>query len=180
MIIRIWNGLKRRSAARVLRWRGASIGKCCWLRDIEVPRNAYDVCLADQVSLDRGVVLLATGSKSGEPRIQIGTSTYVNRYTMVDASQSIRIGSNCMIGPFCYITDHDHGTAASTLIQSQELISRPVVIEDDVWIGAHVCILKGVRLGKGSVIGAGSVVTKNVGPCEVVAGVPARVVSTRF
>lgn len=82
-----------------------------------------------------------------------------------------------MIGPYCYITDHDHGTGGEGAISDQALIEAPVKVGDDVWIGAHAMILKGVSIGDKAVIGAGAVVTTDVGPGERVAGVPARLIA---
>jgi acetyltransferase-like isoleucine patch superfamily enzyme len=79
-----------------------------------------------------------------------------------------------MIGPYCYITDHDHGVDEQGPISAQALVEAPVKVGDNVWIGAHSVILKGVSIGDNAVIGAGAVVTMDVGPGERVAGVPAR------
>lgn len=65
-------------------------------------------------------------------------------------------------------------------IQDQPLIGKEVVIEDDVWIGAHATILKGVRIGRGAVVGAGAVVTRSVPEYSVVAGVPAEIKRSRI
>jgi acetyltransferase-like isoleucine patch superfamily enzyme len=92
---------------------------------------------------------------------------------MLDAHSQISIGRNCMIGPYCYITDANHGRAPGVLVKDQQMEPRPVVIEDDVWLGARVVVLPGVRLGRGCVIGAGAVVTHDVPPGAVFAGVPA-------
>ena len=178
-MLRQIDAILRRVRAIRLRLAGVRIARNCWIQAIEVPRNAFDIQLAEGVALDRGVILLATGERLSQPRISIGSCTYVNRHTMIDTSHQIRIGRNCMIGPFCYITDHDHGTALGKNIQEQPLIGEPVVIEDDVWIGAHVAILKGVRISAGAVIGAGAVVTHNVAANAIVAGVPARQIGTR-
>jgi len=179
MMIRAWNGGIRRLRAIWLRWHGVRCSGSVWLQAIEIPRNHFDVELQDGVALDRSVTLLATGPQKSWCRIVIGRSTYINRFTMIDASDSIRIGANCMIGPFCYITDHDHGTIAGIPVNQQALIGEPVVIEDDVWIGAHVTVLKGIRIGTGAVVGAGAVVTRDVLPNTIVAGVPARVIASR-
>ena len=112
-------------------------------------------------------------------RIRIGSRTYVNRFTMFDASEAVVVGERCMIGPHCYVTDHDHGTAADAETGSQPLRSSETRIGNDVWIGAGVIILKGVAIGDGAVLGAGAVVTSDVPANAIAVGVPARVVGKR-
>jgi maltose O-acetyltransferase len=163
-----------------LRLLGARIGRKCWIRRIRVPRNPWDIVISEGVALDDYVVLLTTGSRVDTPRLVIGGGTYVNRFTMFDASESIEVGSNCLIGPFCYITDHDHGTEQAARIAEQPLIGSPVRIGSNVWIGAGALILKGASIGDGAIIGAGAVVTRPVRSGEKVAGVPARVIGSRF
>lgn len=126
-------------------------------------------------ALDRGVVLLCSGERQAEPKIRIGTRTYVNRHTMIDAAVSIEIGEDCGIGPFCYITDHDHGFEEGKAPLQGALRSQPTRIGDRVWIGAQVTVLKGVNIGEGAVIGAGSVVTHDIPPSSIAVGIPARV-----
>jgi maltose O-acetyltransferase len=157
-----------------LRLLGVQIGRKCWIRRIHVPRNPWDIVIGNGVSLDDNVVLLTSGSRSDVARVDIGAGTYVNRYTMFDASERIEVGSNCLIGPFCYITDHDHGTKLPGLIAKQPLFSSPVRIGSNVWIGAGAIILKGVSIGNSAVVGAGAVVTRDVCSGETVAGVAAR------
>jgi maltose O-acetyltransferase len=166
---------------RILRLRllGVRIGRKCWIRRVRVPRNPWDIVIDDTVAIDDDVVLLTSGSRRTTPRLIIGGGTYVNRFTMFDASEGIEIGRNCLIGPFCYITDHDHGTQAFASIAEQPLVGAPVRIGSDVWIGAGAIILKGVSIGTGAVIGAGAVVTRNVRSNEKVAGVPARAIGCR-
>ena len=93
-----------------LRLLGVRIGRRCWIRRIHVPRNPWDIVISDGVALDDYVVLLTTGLRGKAPKLVIDSGTYINRFTMFDASESIEVGRNCLIGPFCYITDHDHGT----------------------------------------------------------------------
>jgi maltose O-acetyltransferase len=163
------------SRVRILRLGllGVRFGRKCWIRRIHVPRNPWDIALDDMVALDDEVVLLTTGTRGAGPKLRIGRSTYVNRFTMFDASLSISIGAECMIGPYCYITDHDHG-AGEGPVSAQALVEAPVTVGNNVWIGAHAVILKGVSIGDNAVIAAGAVVTADVGPGERVAGVPAR------
>ena len=136
--------------------------------------------ISDGVALDDYVVLLTTGSRGNAPRLVIEGGTYVNRFTMFDASESIEVGRNCLIGPFCYITDHDHGIDAASSIAEQPLVGSPVRIGSRVWIGAGAIILKGVTIGNGAVIGAGAVVTRHVNAGEKVAGLPARTIGSRI
>src|SRR5262245_8626945 len=167
---------------RIMRWRllGVRIGHKCWIRRISIPRNPWDIAISDGAALDDDVVLLTTGSRGAMPKLVIGGGTYVNRFTMFDAMESIEVGCNCLIGPFCYITDHDHGVEQAGSIAEQPLLERGVRIGSDVWIGAGAIILKGVTIENGAVIGAGAVVTRDVRSGEKVAGVPARTMGSRF
>lgn len=162
-----------------LRLLGVHIGRNCWLRRIHVPRNPWDIVIDDMVALDDQVVLLTSGRRGNTPRLVIGRGTYVNRFTMFDASERIEVGHNCLIGPLCYITDHDHGVDKPGLMAEQPLVGKPVRIGSNVWIGAGAIILKGVTIGSGAVIGAGTVVTRDVCSGEKVAGVPARTIGSR-
>ena len=167
-------GLSSRLRIAALRACGAQIAPRCRLVGVRVPRNPWDIAIETGVAIDDGVVLLTTGARSSEPRIRIGRNVYINRYAIFDASLSIIVESHAMIGPYCYITDHDHGTSPHELVQAQPLIEAPVVIGENAWLGARVTVLKGVTIGAGAVVGAGSVVTKSVPPGARVAGVPAR------
>ncbi len=168
------------SRLRIARLRalGAAIGPGCRLMRIEVPKNPWDIRLEVGSALDRDVTLLAVGSRGTAPRIHIGAGCYVNRGTMFDASLSIVVGADVMIGPYCYITDHDHGTEPGQLVSAQPLVEAPVVIGRNVWMGAGVVVLKGVTIGEGAVVGAGSVVSRSIPAGVRVAGVPARLIRT--
>ena len=178
-LIRYPRAIATRVRIARLRLMGMKIGRKCWIRRVRVPRNPWDIVIGDRVALDDDVVLLTTGSRGTAPKLSIGEGTYVNRFTMFDASECIEVGQNCLIGPFCYITDHDHGTEEAASIAAQPLVSRPLKIGDNVWIGAGAIILKGVRVGNGAIVGAGAVVTRDIGAGETVAGVPGRVIGLR-
>lgn len=93
----------------------------------------------------------------------------------------VTIGNDVMMGPECIIYTSNHGMDRTDIPMWRQKSSEtePVVIEDDVWFGARVIVLPGVRIGKGSVIGAGSVVTRDVEPYSIVAGNPAKVIRMR-
>jgi maltose O-acetyltransferase len=179
-VIRYPSAIAIRLRMARLRLLGVRIGRKCWIRCICVPRNPWDIVIDDMVSLDDHVVLLTTGARTNKPRLVIGGGTYVNRFTMFDASESIEVGPKCLIGPYCYITDHDHGIGQTGPIAEQPLVGSPVRIGSNVWIGAGAIILKGVIVGNDAVIGAGAVVTRHVCAREKVAGVPAQLIGKRL
>lgn len=96
-------------------------------------------------------------------------------------SSHVTIGNDVMMGPECMIFTSNHGMDRLDIPMWKQKHSepRPVVIGNDVWIGARVIILPGVHIGDGSVIGAGSVVTKDVEACSIVAGNPAKLIRKR-
>jgi acetyltransferase-like isoleucine patch superfamily enzyme len=103
--------------------------------------------------------------------IRIGTGTYLNRNTEIVAAESVTIGRDCKIARDVMIMDTDQHP-----IPGAALVVRPVTIEDRVWIGARAIVLKGVTIGHDAIVAAGSVVTRDVPPRALAAGVPARVV----
>lgn len=91
------------------------------------------------------------------------------------------VGRDVMMGPRCCILASSHDTRSTSVPMNQQgfLPDRVVVIEDDVWIGANVTVLPGRTIGRGSIVGAGAVVTRDVPPYTVVGGNPATVVAQR-
>jgi len=180
MITRIAKAILSRLRAWNLKRNGATISGSVWLQSIEVPRNHWDIRLGDGVALDRGITLIATGERTASPRIRIGDRSYINRHSIIDASERITIGKDCLIGPFCYLTDHDHDQskedASGQLQPAATLINAPTTLGDQVWLGAHVTILKGVTIGDHATVGAGSVVTHDIPAHATAVGNPARVI----
>lgn len=104
----------------------------------------------------------------------IGEGTWINTgFTVVDDAP-VRIGSRVLIGPHVTISTAGHPVHPALRITSAQF-SAPVTIEDEAWVGAHVVLLPGVTVGRGSVVAAGAVVAKDVPPMCVVGGVPARI-----
>jgi len=176
-VLKLFNRAAMGCASRlrnvVYRRLGVEMREYCWLRAIEIPRNWSDIVL-EGCALDRGVTLLCSGDiKRG--KLRIGHGCYINRNTIFDAHESIQVGRSVMIGPGCFITDGNHSMTRSQSIKSQPITSSPVSIQDEAWLGAHVVVLPGVTIGRGAVIGAGSVVTKDVPEFAIAYGVPAAV-----
>lgn len=112
--------------------------------------------------------------------ISIGDDVRIHPMTYLDASAGIEIGSHVGISPGVSIYSINHRYRdADHLYSEQGYEFGNVLIEDDVWIGARSVILAGVRLARGTVVAAGTVVTKDTEPYSVVAGVPARIISRR-
>jgi acetyltransferase-like isoleucine patch superfamily enzyme len=118
--------------------------------------------------------------------ISIGDHVFIGKGAVFLASDSaITIGNKVMFGPCVLIMGGDHNTSEVGRYMIDVKRKRPsddlpVVIEDDVWIGAGAIILKGVTIGRGSIVAAGSVVTRSIPEFSVAAGVPARVIKPRF
>jgi acetyltransferase-like isoleucine patch superfamily enzyme len=113
-------------------------------------------------------------------RLSLGANVFFNRGVFVTARAPISIGDNTSVGSYTIINSGDHRYQdRTTPVRTQGHELRPIVIEEDVWIGSHAVILKGVRLGRGCVVAAGAVVAADVPPFTVVGGVPARPIAMR-
>lgn len=113
-------------------------------------------------------------------KINIGEHVLIDDCCFISSQNSIFIGNNVLIAAYSFITDFNHSFESREIpIRTQGYVRKAVYIEDDVWIGAHSIILPGVKIGKGAVVGAGSVVTKSVAPYTIVAGSPAKVIHKR-
>jgi maltose O-acetyltransferase len=107
--------------------------------------------------------------------LEIGEYTGLTYGCIIEANSTIKIGRNALIGFESVIIDSDyHGIEDRNDIPAPQ----PITIEDNVWVGARCMILKGVTIGEGSVIGAGSLVTKSIPPRSLAVGSPARVIKT--
>ena len=111
--------------------------------------------------------------------IQIGEDTRLNRGCTLTSYAQIRIDDFTIIGEFVSIRDANHGLKRGEPMRYQPHTCEQILIGRDVWIGRGSCILPGVTIGEGAVIGANSVVTKDVPEFGIAAGVPARVIKIR-
>jgi len=165
-----------------------------------VLRHPGKISIGERVSIDDDVLLDASGA--GEKGISLGDGVIVSRSCVLQGKtgpltignradigcncifssvSGIEIGQSTLIAGHCYIGG---GRYRSDLLEipmmDQGMYSEgPVILGDDVWLGAGVIVLDGVRIGRGSIIGAGSVVTKEIPEYSVAVGVPARVIGTR-
>jgi maltose O-acetyltransferase len=136
----------------------------CWLKLILKKCGA-------RLQVQRPFVIL------GPAQVAIGDDVSFGAYLHIWGMGGVTIGNRVMIGSHVAITSLTHDYTAAAMKGTS--IARPIVIEDDVWLGTHCVILPGVCVGRGAVVAAGAVVTEDVPPYTVVAGVPARLLKRR-
>jgi acetyltransferase-like isoleucine patch superfamily enzyme len=125
---------------------------------------------------------LIVGTDVARPgrHIHIGDRCGIGEYSSVGGSGGVSIGRDTIIGQYFSAHPENHNFEdLSRPIREQGTTRMPIDIEEDCWLGARVTVLGGVTIGKGSVIAAGSVITRDVPPFSIVAGVPGRVVGSR-
>lgn len=155
-----------------VRFRGAELG-----RRVRVSGRPRVVAIGT-MRIGSGVQIYSTLARSEfvadhGATLEIGDRTLVNFGTSIVAIERVTIGAHCHIGPHCYILDNSfHELEPERRLERPR--SRPITIEDNVWLGARVIVMPGVTIGRDSVVGAGSVVTKDIPSRTLAAGVPAK------
>lgn len=125
----------------------------------------------DYVTISRGVMIRPSGYYGGDygRGLVMGEHSSIGPYGYIGCSGKINIGKNVMLGPKCSLFAENHVFSdTKSTIKSQGVKWRGITIEDDCWIGSNVIILDGVTIGKGSVIGAGTLVSKDVAAGSIV------------
>lgn len=145
------------------------------------PSAKLDIVHGGQISIGEnteilsGVILMTYGGK-----ISIGKNCSINPYTILYGHGDLVIGDNVLIAGQCMLIPANHRFERLDIpINQQGVSSKGIIIEDDVWIAGGCQILDGVVIGKGSIVAAGSVVTKSIEPYSIVAGIPAVVKKMR-
>jgi len=157
------------------------IGPQCFIDDyvtIYAHPDGGSIRLGRGVHLYRGTIIEVGAGGS----VTIGDDTHIQSSCNIKGFLgSTHIGRNVQIAPHCVLSPYEHGfDDVESPIRAQPITtSGDIVLEDDAWLGASVMVLDGVTIGKGAVIGAGAVVTKDIPPYSVAVGVPARVVRQR-
>ncbi|MEO7310415.1 MAG: acyltransferase [Chitinophagaceae bacterium] len=151
---------------------GGSLGKitCVWPQQVVIGSNGT---IQDRVDFRIGRPF------SKNNFIKIGDRIFLGRDCEFNCSGRIVVGNDVMIGSNTIIVDVGHEINVPAPINTQPCTIKDIVINDDVWIGTKCVILQGVEIGKGSVIGAGSMVNRSVPEYEVWAGCPARFIKKR-
>jgi len=141
------------------------------------PNNGGSVKFGDRVHFHRDTII-QTGLGG---KLIIADDTHVQPRCQLNAYKSeIRIGRHVEIAPNCALYSYNHGVELGIDIGDQPVISKGgIIIEDDVWLGFGVIVLDGVKIGAGSIIGAGSVVTSDIPENSIAAGSPAKIIKAR-
>lgn len=171
--------LERRYARRFLEPHFDAVGEGCtfqapWTIVVQGPGIELGRCVHIASARDQTVRLAVWPAGLGEGRIAVGDYTVINPGVRINATTGIEIGRNAIFAANVYMTDCDwHGMYDRVYSTGER---APIVLEDNVWIGDSAIVCKGVTIGKNSVIGAGSVVVRDVPKNSVAVGNPARVI----
>lgn len=159
------------------------VGKTLFIGDyVEINAvSALGVKIGDNVSIHRNTIIDCTGGiRSLGEGLEIGNNVGFSPNCFIQVRGNVKIGNNVIFGPYVKIFSETHNFSnQDKYINEQGETRKGVIIEDGVWVGAAAIILDGVTVGSNSIVAAGSVVTKNVPPFTIVAGMPAEVIKNR-
>jgi maltose O-acetyltransferase len=147
-------------------WKRAVLRADRWIQKLKADalRRQFAHCGRD-VSIQWPIVV------NGADRLSVGDNVSINAFVHIWAQGGVSIGESTLIASHVAISSLTHATDAADF--SKSLVSKPVEIGRNAWIGTHAVILPGIRIGDGAIVGAGAVVTHDVAAGDVVAGVPA-------
>ena len=161
-------------------WRlnGATIGMQTRLYKVFVTWP-HQISVGQNCTIEHHVFFKYDGIWKPGPSIIIKDRVFIGANCEFNIKKGIEISNDCLIGSNCKFVDHDHGIDINQKMNAQQCPEAEIIIEDDVWLGANVVVLKGVRIGKGSIVGAGTILTKSVPSYEIWAGVPGKKIGER-
>lgn len=157
---------------------GMSIGKETVLPELTITWP-HQVSIGDKCLLEPYTYFKFDGIWREGPAIRIRNNVFIGTGCEFNIRKSIDIGDDSLIASGCRFIDHDHGHIPGKLMRLQEGAEKEIIIENDVWLGVNVTVLKGVKIGTGAIVAAGAVVTKDILANEIWAGVPARKIGER-
>lgn len=179
LIGRFWNALVfrvRHLDGHVRKGRGLRLNVPLYCDGTGQVSLGSDITIGYGLSAILGEGMVRLKARGGRARIFVGDGTAISNNTQVFAEQSITIGARCLIGDGVLIFDSDFHNLSAEGRHNLPAAKTPIVLEDNVFVGSRVIILKGVTIGKDSVIGAGSVVVRSIPPGVIAAGNPAKVI----
>ena len=167
---------------RTLYWRllGMRCGPGTLLPRLQVTWP-HQVAVGARCILEPDIFFKFDGIWRPGPSIIIGDDSIIGTGCEFNIRLGLTVGHHALLSSGCRFVDHDHGftSRAMPIVEQTTGDEAAITIEEDVWIGVDSVVLKGVTIGRGAIIAAGSIVTKSVGPYEIWGGVPARKISMR-
>lgn len=111
--------------------------------------------------------------------LRIGTHVRINEHVFLQGN--ITLGNHVMLAPYVaiYTNTHEHAQIDIPMVMAGDTETKPVILENNVWLGRNVVVLPGITIGEGAIVGANAVVTKNVAPYTIVGGIPAKEIRKR-
>lgn len=158
--------------------RGFSLEEGCEI----VGLSKRGIIFGDRCTVGRFATIRPTNVLLGEAGegLKLGDHSNIGAYSYIGCSGYIEIGANVMMGPRVNLMAENHNFERTDMPMKEQGVTRSFIkIEDDVWLGVGSSVLAGVTVGKGSIVAAGAIVTKDVPPYSVVGGVPAKVIKKR-
>ena len=158
-----------------------------FFRQARLIRLPFDIRNKSYVKIGRGFTTgfgcrIEAYPKDKRKVLFIGENVEINDYVHITAMESVKIGNNVLLASQIYISDCSHGSYCgdendsppNTIPAVRPLFAKPVLIEDNVWLGEFVSVLPGVTIGKGTIVGANSVVAKSLPAYVIAVGTPAK------
>ncbi len=128
----------------------------------------HQVSIGKQCRIEHGVYFHYDGICRPGPSIVIGDDCFIGAGCEFNIDSRLTIGNHCLVASGSRFIDHDHGTDTAVLMAKQKCISGPIVVGENVWIGANCVVLAGVKIGDGAIVAAGAVVTRSVASHAIV------------
>ncbi len=174
---KVGSGFRIDKGSKIINPQKASFGN-----NVELGKNVYIEAGEAGIALGENVIIggetILIGGKGG---LSIGDNSSVNGRCYIGCNEKVTIGKYVMIAGNCSFITANHGYDDWKVpMCKQKDLYGPIVIRDDVWIGNGVTVLPNVEIGRGAIVGANAVVTKNVEPFSIVGGVPAKLIKFRF
>lgn len=173
----IGSGVKLRTSRRIRIGRSVTIGDGVLIQGLS--REGVNIGAGASIGAHSIIMPTSVMRNLGEG-CTIGAHSGIGQYSFIGCGGGVHIGANVIMGQYVsfHTENHLHEDLDRPII-AQGVIRKPIVIEDNVWVGVKVTFLSGVHVGHGSIIAAGAVVRGKVAPYSIMAGVPARVIGTR-
>jgi acetyltransferase-like isoleucine patch superfamily enzyme len=185
---------------KILRLNGVKVGKKFYIEGmlkLKIRGKGSNIEIGDNVSVfgnidlrnrENGRIIIENNVKFDSDvrivsakygTIKIGEGSAIGPYTIINGGGNVMIGKKIVFARNISVNANDHEHKRFANIMDQGFVYNDVIIEDDVWLGANVCVNKGVTIKKGSIVGANAVVTKNTDPYSINVGVPSKKISER-